>query len=81
MSLLSKSKLDRINELSQLAKTSGLTKQQKDEQQALRKEYLNTFRSTFKNQLHSVKVVDEEGTDVTPQKLKDSKAQKQNPPH
>ncbi|MED4127200.1 MULTISPECIES: DUF896 domain-containing protein [Shouchella] len=75
--MLPKTKLNRINELSQLAKTTGLTKAQKEEQQALRKEYLSTFRSAFKNQLHSVKVVDEKGSDVTPQKLKDSKAQKQ----
>lgn len=79
--MLAKDKLERINELSRLSKSNGLTKKQADEQQALRKEYLATFRSAFSNQLHSVKVVDDEGTDVTPQKLKESKEKRQKPLH
>lgn len=71
--MLSKSKLNRINELSKKAKTGTLTKDEVNEQQLLRQEYIQTFRSTFKNQLHSIKVVDESGTDVTPSKLKESK--------
>ena len=35
--------------------------------------YLKAFRSGFKQQLMGVKVVDEEGNDITPQKLKDEK--------
>ncbi|MBF0708534.1 MULTISPECIES: DUF896 domain-containing protein [Bacillales] len=66
-------KLQRINELSRKAKESSLTEDEKKEQKKLRKEYLANFRSSFKNQLHSIKVVDEEGTDVTPEKLKESK--------
>jgi len=66
-------KLQRINELAQKAKTTGLTDKEKEEQQQLREDYLSIFRSAFKNQLHSLKVIDPEGTDVTPQKLKDSK--------
>ncbi|WP_100373051.1 DUF896 domain-containing protein [Bacillus sp. FJAT-45037] len=75
--MLSKEKIARINELSKRAKSTGLTKVEAKEQQSLRQEYLQTFRSSFKNQLHSVKVVDEEGTDVTPKALKNSK-EKQN---
>ncbi|WP_059103444.1 DUF896 domain-containing protein [Shouchella shacheensis] len=75
--MLSKEKLERINELSRLAKSSGLTKDQSNEQQELRKEYLATFRQSFSNQLHNVKVVDEEGKDVTPLKLKESKNRSQ----
>ncbi|WP_227935906.1 DUF896 domain-containing protein [Alkalihalobacillus deserti] len=71
--MLSKEKLNRINELSKRAKTIGLTKQEEKEQQLLRKEYLQTFRNSFKNQLHSVTVVDENGNDVTPDALKESK--------
>lgn len=67
--MLSKEKIERINELAKRQKSSGLTAEEKEEQQALRQEYLSKFRSSFKNQLENVKVVDEEGTDVTPSKL------------
>lgn len=71
--MLSKEKIDRINSLSKKAKTIGLTDKEKLEQQELRQEYLRVFRSSMTNTLHSVKVIDPEGKDVTPQKLKDSK--------
>ena len=71
--MLSKEKINRINELSKKAKSEKLTNKELKEQQQLRQEYIETFRSSFKNQLHSIKVVDEEGEDVTPDKLKASK--------
>ncbi|KMK76593.1 DUF896 domain-containing protein [Alkalihalobacillus pseudalcaliphilus] len=71
--MLSKDKINRINELSKRSKTTGLSKEEQLEQQKLRKEYIQTFRGAFKNQLHSVKVVDENGDDVTPEALKKSK--------
>ncbi len=74
--MLSSEKLKRINELSKKAKASGLTMEESKEQQQLRQEYIQTFRSSFSNHLHSIKVVDEEGNDVTPTKLKESKQAK-----
>ncbi|NGP44043.1 DUF896 domain-containing protein [Bacillaceae bacterium SIJ1] len=74
--MLSQQKLNRINELAQKKKYEGLTKQETDEQQTLRKEYLQVFRQSMTNHLHQVKVVDEEGNDVTPEKLKKSKNQR-----
>ncbi|MFS0863872.1 DUF896 domain-containing protein [Fredinandcohnia sp. 179-A 10B2 NHS] len=71
--MLSKEKIDRINSLSKKAKTTGLTDKEKQEQQELRQEYLRVFRSSMTNTLHSVKVIDPEGKDVTPKKLKESK--------
>lgn len=71
--MLSNEKIARINELSKRAKTTGLTKEEIMEQKKLREEYIQSFRASFKNQLHSIKVVDEEGQDVTPEKLKESK--------
>jgi uncharacterized protein YnzC (UPF0291/DUF896 family) len=70
--MLSKEKIDRINELAKRAKQEGLTSKEKEEQSMLRQEYLKTFRSSFSNQLHSIKVVDPDGKDVTPTKLKES---------
>jgi uncharacterized protein YnzC (UPF0291/DUF896 family) len=69
-------KLNRINELAKIAKTTGLTEEEKIEQAELRKEYLADFRSRMMDQLTSIKVVDEEGKDVTPAKLKLAKAMK-----
>jgi uncharacterized protein YnzC (UPF0291/DUF896 family) len=69
--MISKDKLARINQLAKKAKTEGLSDKEKKEQQTLRKEYLGNVRSSFKNQLKTMKIVDPLGNDVTPQKLKD----------
>ena len=75
--LLSKDKLNRISELSKKSKSEGLSKSEKEEQRELREEYLQEFRGAFKNHLKSIKVVDPEGTDVTPEKLKEEKRRKE----
>ncbi|MCD7894161.1 MAG: DUF896 domain-containing protein [Erysipelotrichaceae bacterium] len=62
-----------INELAHKSKTVGLTEKEKTRQQVLRQEYLTAFRSGFKQQLKSIKVVDEKGNDITPEKLKREK--------
>lgn len=62
--------IKRINELANKSKAEGLTEDEKEEQQKLRKEYIEIFRGNVKNTLMNVKVVDEEGRDVTPKKLK-----------
>jgi len=65
--------IDRINELSKKSKAEGLTDNEKKEQKQLREAYLQNFRARFKTHLKSIKVVDEEGNDVTPEKLKQEK--------
>ncbi len=62
-----------INELAHKSKTVGLNEKEKARQQVLRQEYLSAFRSGFKQQLKSIKVVDENGNDITPDKLKREK--------
>ncbi|WP_025025981.1 DUF896 domain-containing protein [Caldalkalibacillus mannanilyticus] len=71
--MLSKEKIDRINELSQKSKVSTLTEEEKREQKVLREEYISSVRKSLKNNLLSIKIVDEEGQDVTPIKLKHAK--------
>ncbi|KGP73498.1 DUF896 domain-containing protein [Pontibacillus yanchengensis] len=71
--MLSQEKIDRINVLANKSKNEGLSKGEQEEQQQLRQEYLKNVRKSFKNQLNSVKVVDPEGNDVTPNKLKEEK--------
>ena len=65
--------IERINFLANKKKTVGLTEEETIEQQQLRQEYLRIFREGFKRHLTSIKVVDQNGNDVTPQKLKDEK--------
>ena len=45
---MEKIKVDRINELARLAKSRELTKEEKDEQAALRAEYLEEVRAILK---------------------------------
>jgi uncharacterized protein YnzC (UPF0291/DUF896 family) len=67
--------IKRINELTALAKERELSQSETIERQKLREEYLEIFRSNFKEQLKAVKIVDKNGNDVTPEKLKKIKDQ------
>jgi uncharacterized protein YnzC (UPF0291/DUF896 family) len=71
--MLSKEKIARINALSKKAKSEGLTNDEAAEQQKLRQEYIKTFRASMENTLQGVTIMDPEGNDVTPEKLKDTK--------
>ncbi len=70
--------LDRINELARKSKAEGLSEEEKQEQEKLRKEYIQMFRGQVKSQLSTLKIVDEEGNDVTPEKLKQLKKENKN---
>lgn len=74
--MLSKEKINRINELSAKAKAGKLTEAEAKERTALRKEYLDTFRATMRDTIEHVKVVDAEGNDVTPEKVKQAQRNK-----
>lgn len=71
--MISKEKIARINELAKKAKSGSLTDEEKAEQQKLRQEYLQGVRASMKNTLKTVTIVDPEGNDVTPEKLKQEK--------
>ena len=68
--MLSEDKLRRINELSKKKKEHGLTDAELKVQSVLREEYLQNLRKGFRNHIEGLKIVDEEGNDVTPDKLK-----------
>lgn len=71
--MLGKTEIQRINELSKKSKSDGLNSEEKQEQQELRQRYLKAVRTSLKADLMNVKIVDPEGTDVTPEKLKQAK--------
>lgn len=56
--MVEKDRIDRINFLSRKSKKEGLTDQEITEQKKLRKEYLKSFRNSFKQKLDTIKVVD-----------------------
>ncbi|MGT2609985.1 DUF896 domain-containing protein [Staphylococcus aureus] len=62
--------IERINELAKRKKKS-VTQEEAKEQTALRKAYLESFRKGFKQQIENTKVIDPEGNDVTPEKIKE----------
>ena len=70
--------IDRINELAKKKKEEGLTEAEAKEQSKLRKQYLDSFRKGFKQQIENTKVIDPEGNDVTPEKLKKIQAEREN---
>lgn len=56
--------INRINELAKKSKDVGLTEDEKQEQQKLRKEYLAEFRKGFRqNYMENMYVVDENGNE------------------
>jgi len=65
--MITKEKINRINQLSRKSKTSGLTEDEKAEQQLLRREYIDSFKANLKAQLDQIEIVEgiekEEGRD------------------
>ena len=55
-------KIKRINELYHKSKAEGLTDVEKEEQQALRKEYVANVRANLRGQLNSITIQKEDGT-------------------
>lgn len=53
-------------------------KEEEKEQTALRKAYLESFRKGFKQQIENTKVIDPEGNDVTPEKIKEIQQKRDN---
>ena len=66
--------LKRINELALKKKTEGLTEIETEEMSRLRKAYLQIFRGSMEDLLLNTTVVDPEGADVTPKKLRAEQA-------
>lgn len=57
--------VDRINELARKAKTEGLTEEEKAEQAALRRAYIDSVKDNLRAQLAGTYVRQEDGTVVS----------------
>lgn len=58
--MMTKEKIDRINELAAKAKTpQGLTESEIEERDKLRREYIDAMKSRLREQLENVEFVDE----------------------
>lgn len=52
--------IQRINELARKAKTSGLTDEELEERNELRRRYLDSFKASMRDQLQHVKYIGDE---------------------
>ena len=55
-------KIQRINELYHKSQDIGLTEEEKEEQEKLRKEYIESIRRNLRGQLNNINIQNEDGT-------------------
>lgn len=63
-------KIIRLNELARKAKSSGLTEEEKKEQQALRTEYVKAIKADLSSSLDNMTIIDQNGNKKKVQKKK-----------
>ncbi len=61
-------KVARINELYHKSKNEGLTEEEKNEQAALRKEYIQSFRNNIRATLENVSILEPDGSVTKPRR-------------
>lgn len=59
---MDQNKIDRINALYHKSKAVGLTEEEKMEQVALRKEYIETIRKNMRAHLNNISIQEKDGT-------------------
>ena len=59
---MNEEKIARINELYHKAKNEGLTEAEKEEQQALRKDYIASFRRNLRGTLDTISIKEADGS-------------------
>lgn len=55
-------KIKRINELYHKSKSTGLSEEEKEEQQALRKEYIASVRANLRGTLNQISIQEKDGS-------------------
>lgn len=70
--MITKEQIERINELFHKSKTeSGLSAEEKEEQQKLRRLYIDSVKESLSVNLSNVKIMDEEGNKTDLKKKED----------
>lgn len=59
---MTQEKINRINELARKQKSEGLTEEEKQEQYVLRREYIESFKTSLVSQLENTYIVEPDGT-------------------
>lgn len=67
--MITEQMIARINELAKKANTVGLTDEELEERNDLRKRYIEAFKTSLRAQLDSIEFVDEDGKDSSDKKL------------
>lgn len=62
--MITKEDIDRINFLSRKSKEQELTEEEKSEQQALRRKYIDYIKAQVKDQLNNIEFVDDKCEDA-----------------
>lgn len=62
MIFVTEEKIQRINELARKSRDQGLTEEEKAEQQALRREYVEAMKQSLKSQLDASVVIRPDGS-------------------
>lgn len=71
---MEQSRIDRINELARKSRTpEGLTEEEKKEQAALRREYIDTYKQSLVSQLENTYYIDKNGRKKKVERRKDGK--------
>ena len=68
--------LKRINELAHKNKEEGLTEAETKERAKLRKEYLKNFREAMRSKIEMMRIFDDNGKEVTPEKVREIQRKK-----
>ena len=68
--------LKRINELAHKNKEEGLTPAETKERDRLRKQYLKNFREAMRYNIEMMRIYDDNGKEVTPEKVREVQRKK-----
>jgi len=60
--MITQEMIDRINALYHKSKETGLTQEEKEEQQVLRRQYIEAIRTNMRASLNSISIQEEDGS-------------------
>lgn len=73
---MDKAKIDRINELAKKKKQEGLTFEETAEQNELRRQYIDEFKNSLRQQIQSIKIIDDDGKALTAKQYNEQQKKK-----